>query len=258
MPDNPRKKKQDRKRQSKQKHEVAYRNRARGGKSPSRKASRNKRSTTNRSRPAQRNRSQSRASSNRGRSTGPTMRELLIDEMADIYNAEKQLVRALPKMGRAATSEQLKTAFEQHLDETREQVRRIEQAFEALGEKPKSKKCDAMEGLIKEGQKVMEEDFEDSVLDAALIAAAQKVEHYEIASYGTICTWVEMLGENAALRFLKQTMSEEEATDKRLTDIAIQVNRDAQNQGDSEGEEGNGRGTGKTGIRDLVSRVFPS
>ena len=257
MPDNPRKKKQDRKRQSKQKHEVAYRNRARGAKSQSRKSSRNRRSASNRSRSGQRSRSQSRAGSNRRQQPSMSMRELLTEEMADIYNAEKQLVRALPKMARAATSEQLRTAFEQHLDETKEQVRRIEQAFEALGERPKSKKCEAMEGLIEEGEHIMKEDFDGSVLDAALIAAAQKVEHYEIASYGTICTWAEILGENAAVRFLKQTMSEEEAADKRLTDIAVQVNQDAQNQEGWE-EEGNSRGRGKSGIRDLVSRVFPS
>ena len=256
MPDNTRKKKQDRKRQSQQKHEVAYRSRARGAKSQSRKSSRNRRSASNRSRSGQRSRSQSRAGSNRTRHS-MSMRELLTEEMADIYNAEKQLVRALPKMARAATSEQLRAAFDQHLDETHEQVRRIEQAFEALGERPRSKKCDAMEGLIKEGEHIMEEDFDGSVLDAALIAAAQKVEHYEIASYGTVCTWAEVLGENAALRFLKQTMSEEEAADKRLTDIAVQVNQNAHNQGGWE-DEGHSRGRGKTGIRDLVSRVFPS
>ena len=260
MPDNPRKKKQDRKRQSKQKHERAYRNRARGGKSPSRKTGRSQRRVaSNRSGGNGRSRGQSRARSQR-QPSGQTMRDLLIDELADIYNAEKQLVRALPKMARAANSEQLTMAFEQHLDETKEQVRRIEQAFEALGERVKNKKCDGMEGLITEGEHMIEEDFDGAVLDAGLIAAAQKVEHYEIASYGTICAWAELLGERPALRFLKQNMSEEEATDKKLTELAIQVNQEALSQGgeDEDNEEGGNRGRNKTGIRDLVSRVFPS
>ena len=264
MPDNPRKKKQDRKRQSQQKHEVAYRNRARGGKSPrgrtSRSQSTRNRSSGTRSRGqssrGQGTRSQRRSQSQRESAGMQTLRELLIDEMADILNAEKQLVRALPKMARAAESEQLKSAIEQHLEETREQVRRVEQAFEALGERPKSKKCDAMEGLITEGDHLLEEDFEGAVLDAGLIAAAQKVEHYEIATYGTLCTWAEVLGENSALRLLKQNMSEEEATDKRLTDIAIQINQEAAVGAGGGGtqDETSERG----GIRGFVSRVFPS
>jgi ferritin-like metal-binding protein YciE len=260
MPDNPRKKKHDRKRQSQQKHEVAYRNRARGGRSQSRKTSRSQRKRTVSNRSGGGRSRASRGTTSRGQSgSSQTMRELLTEEMADIYNAEKQLVRALPKMARGATSDQLRMAFEQHLDETREQVRRIEQAFEALGQRPKSKKCDGMEGLIKEGEHMLEEDLDGAVLDAGLIAAAQKVEHYEIASYGTICTWAELLGETPALRFLKQNMSEEEATDRKLTELAKQINQEAQNQGGGDQEEeGTSRGRGKTGIRDFVSRVFPS
>jgi len=267
MPDNPRKKKLDRKRQSQQKHEVAYRNRARGAKSSRRTSSRS-RQTSNRSSSSRSNRGQSsRGRSSRGGSNGArsrnrgsqshrrgsqTLRELLTEEMADIYNAEKQLLRALPKMARAANSDQLRSAFEQHLDETEEQVRRVEQAFEAMGAQPKSKKCEAMEGLIEEGKQMLEEDFEGSVMDAGLIAAAQKIEHYEIASYGTICTWLEILGENAAVRFLKQTMSEEEAADKRLTDLARNINQEAKaGTGDEEAEE-------RGGLRGLMSRVLPS
>jgi ferritin-like metal-binding protein YciE len=167
--------------------------------------------------------------------------------MADIYNAEKQLLRALPKMVKAANSDQLRAAFEQHLEETMDQVRRVEQAFEALGELPRSKKCEAMEGLIEEGEHML--DLTGPAQDAGLIAAAQKIEHYEIASYGTICTWAQLLGENSALRFLKQTMSEEEAADKRLTDIAMQINDEA-NTGHGERENKDRRG--------LLSRVFPS
>ena len=243
MPDNPRKKKQDRKRQSQQKHEVAYRNRARGTKSQSRKSSRSRRSPSNRSRSGQRSRSQSRTGSNRTRHS-MSMRELLTEEMADIYNAEKQLLRALPKLARAATSEQLRTAFEQHLDETQEQVRRIEQAFEALGERPKSKKCDAMEGLIKEGEHIMEEDFDGSVLDAALIAAAQKVEHYEIASYGTLCAFAKVLEETEAGDLLMETLNEEKEADSTLSEVAessINIQAAEADEEDEEEEEGNGQ-----------------
>lgn len=271
MPDNPRKKKADRKRQSQQKHEVAYRNRARGGRSQSRKSSRSQRSRNQGSRNQNRNRSNRSQSSGSRRSRAQsgsgarsrnrtvkmqTLRELLTEEMADILNAEKQLVRALPKMVRAATAAQLRAAFEQHLDETEEQVRRVEQAFDALGERRKDKKCDAMEGLVKEAQHLLQEGLEGAVLDAGLICAAQKVEHYEIGTYGTICTWAELLGENSALRFLKQNMSEEEAADKRLTDLATQINQDAMRQ--ETDQEQSGRQQRKNGIRDFVSRVFPS
>jgi ferritin-like metal-binding protein YciE len=148
------------------------------------------------------------------------LQELLIEEMRDLYNAEGQLLKALPKMGKAAQSERLKEAFERHLEETEQQIERLERAFEALGEPVKGKKCQAMEGLIAEGKEIMEEHSESPMLDAALICAAQKIEHYEIASYGTICTWSDLLGLDEVSDLLKETLDEEKTTDETLTEIA--------------------------------------
>jgi ferritin-like metal-binding protein YciE len=148
------------------------------------------------------------------------LHELFLDELADIYNAEKQLTKALPKMAKAAQSQELKEAFETHLEETENQISRLEQATKALGETLKRKKCKGMEGLLEEGKEMMEEKDDSSALDAALIASAQKVEHYEIASYGTLCNWAEMMGHREALELLKQNLAEEKATDEKLTEIA--------------------------------------
>ncbi len=157
-----------------------------------------------------------------------TLRELLIEEMQDILHAEKQLVKALPKMAKAAQSPKLKAGFEEHLEQTKGQVVRLEQAFQALGEKAKTKKCHAMEGLVMEGEELIKEEDESPVRDAGLIAGAQKVEHYEIATYGTLCTWAKLLGENEALKLLKATLDEEETTDKKLSKLAeTAVNKDA-------------------------------
>src|ERR1043166_5331890 len=141
------------------------------------------------------------------------LQELLIEEMRDIYNAEGQLLKALPKMAKAAQSERLKEAFERHLEETEQQVERMERAFEILGEPVKGKKCKAMEGLLAEGKEIMEEHSESPMLDAALICAAQKVEHYEIASYGTVCTWADLLGLTEVAELLKETLDEEKTAD---------------------------------------------
>ena len=148
------------------------------------------------------------------------LQELLVEELRDIYHAEGQLLKALPKMAKAAKSERLKEAFERHLEETEQHIERIERAFESLGEPVKGKKCQAMEGLVAEGKEVMEEHSESSMLDAALICAAQKVEHYEIASYGTICTWADLLGLDEVSDLLKETLDEEKTTDETLTEIA--------------------------------------
>ena len=148
------------------------------------------------------------------------LQDLLIEEMKDIYNAEGQLLKAMPKMAKKATNPKLKKAFETHLRETEGQIKRLEQAFEKLGEKAKGKKCHAMEGLLEEGKEIMSEDMEDEVMDAALIAAAQKVEHYEIASYGTVRTWANLLGLKDVERLLQQTLDEEGKTDKLLTQLA--------------------------------------
>ena len=156
------------------------------------------------------------------------LQELLVEEMRDIYHAEGQLLKALPKMAKAAQSERLKEAFERHLEETEQHVERLERAFESLGEPVKGKKCQAMEGLIAEGKEVMEEHSESPMLDAALICAAQKVEHYEIAGYGTLCTWADLLGLDEVSDLLKETLDEEKTTDETLTEIAeSEINAEA-------------------------------
>lgn len=156
------------------------------------------------------------------------LQELLIEELRDIYHAEGQLLKALPKMAKAAKSERLREAFERHLEETETHIERLERAFESLGEPVKGKKCLAMEGLIAEGKEVIEEHAESSMLDAALICAAQKVEHYEIASYGTVCTWADLLGLDEVSDLLKETLDEEKTTDEALTEIAeSEINAEA-------------------------------
>lgn len=149
-----------------------------------------------------------------------TLQELLIEEMRDIYSAETQLTKAMPKMAKKATSPQLKKAFETHLRETEGQIVRLQKIFEKLGKKPTGKKCAAMEGLLEEGKEMMGEDMDDDVMDAALIAIAQKVEHYEIASYGTVRTWAQACGDEQTARLLQQTLDEEGKTDKLLTELA--------------------------------------
>ena len=149
-----------------------------------------------------------------------SLETLFVEELRDIYNAEGQLIKALPKMAKEATSPELKRAFEEHLEQTRGHVDRLEEIFEELGKPAKGKTCKAMKGLVEEGSEVMEEDAEDAVKDAALIASAQKVEHYEIATYGTLRTWAEMLDKQDAVDLLQQTLDEESETDEKLTEIA--------------------------------------
>jgi ferritin-like metal-binding protein YciE len=149
--------------------------------------------------------------------------ELLQDELKDLYNAEAQIIKALPKMAKAASSPELRRAFERHLEETRRQVERLDQIGEELEMKMTGKKCKGMEGLLAEGRELMEEDLEEDALDAGLIGAAQKVEHYEIAAYGTARTHAEMLGYRRIAKLLQQTLNEEGATDKRLTQLAESV-----------------------------------
>jgi len=149
-----------------------------------------------------------------------SLQDLFVDQLKDLYNAEGQLVKALPKMAKAASNPQLQAAFTEHLAQTREHVERLEQVFNTLGESPKGKKCKAMEGLIEEGKDMMDEDAEPEVMDAGLIAAAQRVEHYEIAGYGCVRTYAKLLGNNEAARLLQKTLDEEGQTDKKLTDLA--------------------------------------
>lgn len=155
------------------------------------------------------------------------LKQLYIDELKDIYNAETQLVKALPKMAKAANSDELRTGFEEHLDQTKVQVQRLEQIFASLGESPKGKKCAGMEGLVKEGGDVMEEVFEGALMDAAIIGAARRVEHYEIAAYGTVCEFAKILGESGHASLLQETLNEEKETDSKLTQLAGQINPQA-------------------------------
>ena len=156
-----------------------------------------------------------------------------MDELKDLYNAENQLIKALPKMAKAASAPELRTAFEDHLEETRAQVARLERIFKKLETSPKGKKCKGMEGLIEEGKEVMEEDAEPTVLDAALIAAAQRVEHYEMAGYGCVRTYAHLLGHEDAAELLQETLNEEEAADKKLTELAETIVNVEANTADS-------------------------
>ena len=156
-----------------------------------------------------------------------SLEDCFFDELRDVLSAEKQLTQALPKMAKKASDAKLKQAFEHHLEETKKQVERLEKAFESLDRAARSKKCEAMAGLLEEGKELMEEDAEPAVKDALMIAAAQKVEHYEIATYGTLCTWAEQLGFDQALKLLKQTLEEEKQADEKLTQVAGRVNQAA-------------------------------
>ena len=195
-----------------------------------------------------------------------TLHDAFLDELRDAYDAEKQVTKALPKMAKAASSPELRSAFEMHLEETRGQIARLEDVFAALGEKVRGKHCDGMAGIIEEGKSAMEEDFDESTLDAALIASAQRVEHYEMAAYGTLVAWARAMGHTEAADLLEETLEEEKSTDAKLTQLAEGgINQEAADsahpqEGDDEEEEegqaparkmaggrssGNGRGTAK-------------
>jgi len=167
------------------------------------------------------------------------LRETFVQELKDIYDAEKQLVKALPKIARATEHEELKAAFESHLEETEEHVRRLEVVFKAMDEPVKGKKCKAMQGLIEEGADLIDEEEGD----AALICAAQKVEHYEIASYGSLEAWARLLGEEEAAGLLEQTLDEEKAADEKLTEIAETAINVEESQEEAEEEHAGHRGS---------------
>jgi ferritin-like metal-binding protein YciE len=152
-----------------------------------------------------------------------SLQELYVEELKDLYSAENQLLKALPKMAKAASSPKLRTAFEDHLEQTKRQVERLEKIFKKLNASPKGKKCKAMEGLIEEGDELMTEKANPGVLDAALIAAAQRVEHYEIAGYGCVRTLAQLFGYEDAADLLQETLDEEGAADKKLTELAETV-----------------------------------
>ena len=168
-----------------------------------------------------------------------SLRELFVEELRDLYDAENQLIKALPKMAEGSSSPELREAFEEHLEQTRNHATRLEKIFAGLGEKPKAEKCKGMEGLVKEGSDLLkEDDFDPEVKDAAIIGAAQRVEHYEIAGYGTVRTFAELLGEDEAVSLLEETLEEEKETDQKLTELAEQINVVAQEGEDAGTEEG--------------------
>jgi ferritin-like metal-binding protein YciE len=169
-----------------------------------------------------------------------TLHDAWLDELRDLYNAEKQISKALPKMVKAANNAALSDAFESHLKETMNQIKRLEQVFQELGETARGKTCEGMTGILEEGKNLMEEDFDEPTTDATLIAAAQKVEHYEIASYGTVVAWAQAMGHDEAAELLQETLDEEEAADEKLTAIAeggINEQSAAGAHGDEEDEE---------------------
>lgn len=155
-----------------------------------------------------------------------TLKDLYVEELKDIYSAETQILKALPKMAKAASSEALKAGFEEHLKQTEHQAERLQKIFTLLNESPTGKKCHGMEGLLEEGSEAIEE-FEGDVLDAALISAAQRVEHYEMAAYGTVRTYAELLNEPKHVSLLAETLQEEKDTDQKLTKLSKQINLDA-------------------------------
>ena len=165
------------------------------------------------------------------------MEELFLAEIEDLYDCEKRLTKALPKMAKAANSEELRAAFAEHLEQTKGHVERLEKVFESMGLPAKTKPCAGMKGLLEEGQEVMGEDATGQLMDAALIGAAQRVEHYEIAAYGCVKTWAGLLGETEAQSLLEQTLNEEKATNDKLTELSEDINLEAKEEGEAGEEE---------------------
>jgi ferritin-like metal-binding protein YciE len=167
-----------------------------------------------------------------------TLHEAFIDELRDAYDAEKQLTKALPKMARAASSPDLRATFEEHLEETRGQIGRLEQVFESLDEKVRGKHCEGIAGIIEEGKTVMEEDFDEATMDACLIAGGQRAEHYEMAAYGTLIAWARAMGHTEAADLLQETLDEEKAADEKLSALAEGgINQEAADTANSPEEE---------------------
>ena len=164
------------------------------------------------------------------------LRDVFVEQLKDLYSAEHQLIKALPKMAKAATSPDLAKGFEDHLEQTKGHANRLEQIFKKLDQKPTEKKCKAMEGLIKEGAEAIDEDASDAARDALLIAAAQRVEHYEIAGYGSVKTYADLLGEDDASKLLAETLQEEKDTDEKLTEAAETINVEAEKEGEEDEE----------------------
>ena len=159
-----------------------------------------------------------------------SLQDLFVDQLKDLYNAENQLVKALPKLAKSATAEELQTAFTEHLEETKGHVERLTEIFKELGVSPGGKTCKAMKGLVEEGAEMMDEDADPAIMDAGLIAAAQRVEHYEMAGYGCVRSFAKLLGNNQAAKLLQQTLEEEAAADEKLTKLAEKVVNPKANQ----------------------------
>ena len=191
-----------------------------------------------------------------------TLREALVNEIKDLYHAEKQLVRALPKLSKGASSAGLKDALDRHLEETERQVNRLEEVFEHLDERVRAKTCPGMAGIIEEGSEVLQEDLDEMAMDAAIIAAAQRAEHYEIAAYGTAAAWAEALGMSDVAEPLMQTLDEEKAADQKLSALAEQGINAAATSGDNEAgaeqedeeEEEESRSSSRSDSRPMSSR----
>ena len=181
-----------------------------------------------------------------------TLQDLYISQLRDLYSAEQQLVKALPKLAKNAESEELSEAFTSHLEETKNQVSRLEEIFGSLGESPKGKKCVGMEGLVKEGAETIDE-FEGAVLDAGLISAAQRVEHYEIAAYGSVCAYAQLLDRSEDLGLLKETLEEEKQADEKLNEISESVNQQAM-EGSSEETATGAKATSRETMRPRKSK----
>ena len=171
------------------------------------------------------------------KSTLKNLKQLYVHELRDIYSAEKQITQALPKLAKAAQNQELKEGFEAHLEETKGQIQRLDQIFKRLGKSSTGEKCKGMQGLLEEGSDFIEEQEESAVADAGMIVAAQKVEHYEIAAYGSISRYAELLGFEEDHGLLQQTLDEEKETDEKLTELSDQINGEAQAGHDSESEE---------------------
>ena len=182
-----------------------------------------------------------------------SLHELYLEELKDLYDAENQIIKALPKMVDAASSEELQGALTEHLEVTRGQAKRLEQIFQNMGEKLKAEKCKGMEGLIKEGSDILSEDMDEDVKDAAIISAAQRIEHYEMAGYGTVRTWANLLGETEAEELLQETLDEEKEADEKLNELAEEINVQAES-GEGEEEEVEQRATTQRRPKKAASR----
>jgi ferritin-like metal-binding protein YciE len=180
-----------------------------------------------------------------------TLHDAFIEELRDTYDAEKQLIKALPKLAKAAASTDLRTAFETHLEETRGHVERLEQVFESLDEKPRGKHCEGIAGIIEEGKSIMGEEFDDATMDACLIAAGQRAEHYEMAAYGTLIAWAQSMGHTEATNLLQEILDEEKAADQKLSSLAEgginQEAADAAHPDEDEEEEDEAPARGRKG-----------